>query len=127
MSAQFRKTVMFRVLAIGIALVQVFDIIIHVATNQLEAVRVTSNVIILLWLLLMTSGKLNTKFLQTAIAAIGAYLLLNVIFLAVEGVTNVEQGGGLRVVLFLLVFLTVTLSFLLVYLRQSSFTLLRRR
>jgi hypothetical protein len=127
MSAQFRKTVMFRVLAIGIALVQIFDIIIHVATNQLEAVRVTSNVIILLWLLLMTSGKLNTKFLQTAIAAIGAYLLLNVIFLAVEGVTNVEQGGGLRVVLFLLVFLTVTLSFLLVYLRQSSFTLLRRR
>ena len=35
---------------IGIALIQLFDIFIHAATNQLEIIRVISNLVILLWL-----------------------------------------------------------------------------
>jgi hypothetical protein len=37
-----------RILEIGIALIQLFDILIHAATDQLEVLRVSSNVIMLL-------------------------------------------------------------------------------
>ena len=118
MSKQIHKPAGLRVLQITVAIIQVFDIIIHAATDQLEILRVTSNVIILLWLAIVTMGKFNLKFLQIAASSIGAYLVLNVIFLAMEGVTNIEQGGGLRTTLFLLVFLTITLSTLLTYLQN---------
>ncbi len=118
MSKQIHTPASLRVLQIAVAIIQVFDIIIHAATDQLEILRVTSNVIILLWLTIVTMGKFNLKFLQIAATSIGAYLVLNVIFLAMEGVTNIEQGGGLRTTLFLLVFLTITLSTLLTYLQD---------
>ena len=118
MSKQIHTPASLRVLQIAVAIIQVFDIIIHAATDQLEILRVTSNVIILLWLAIVTMGKFNLKFLQIAATSIGAYLVLNVIFLAMEGVINIEQGGGLRTTLFLLVFLTITLSTLLTYLQD---------
>ena len=118
MSKQIHTPASLRVLQIAVAIIQVFDIIIHAATDQLEILRVTSNVIILLWLAIVTTGKFNLKFLQIAATSIGAYLFLNVIFLAMAGMTNVEQGGGLRTTLFLLVFLTITLSTLLTYLQD---------
>ena len=102
-------------LVIGIALIQLFDILIHAATNQLEIIRVTSNVIILLWLAVVASGRVNARFLLTAIGAIGLYFILNVSFLAREGLTNVQQGGEPRIMLFLLMFLTLSLSTLLAY------------
>jgi hypothetical protein len=109
-----------RVLGIGIAIIQLLDILIHAATNQLEILRVSSNIIILVWLAVITMGKIKANSLPMAVCAIGVYLILNVIFLAIEGVTNVEQGGGLRVALFVLVFLTVTLSSLFTYLQRKG-------
>ena len=118
MSKQIHTPASLRVLQIAVAIIQVFDIIIHAATDQLEILRVTSNVIILLWLAIVTMGKFNLKFPQIAATSIGAYLVLNAIFLAMAGMTNAEQGGGLRITLFLLVFLTITLSTLLTYLQN---------
>lgn len=115
MSKSNNTTTMLKILGIGIAVVQVLDIIIHAATNQLEILRVSSNIIVLLWLAMVASGRLNMQFLVTAFSTIGLYLLLNLIFLAHEGIINVEQGGGLRVALFLLVLLTSILSGLLTY------------
>ena len=119
MSKHIHTPVILRVLQIGVAIIQLLDIIIHAATNQLEILRVSSNVIVLLWLAIVAIGKLNAKFLQIAASSIGAYLVLNIIFLAINGATNAEQGGGLRVTLFLLVFLTITLSTLLAYLQDK--------
>lgn len=48
-----------------------------------------------------------------SITSTGLYLILNLIFLVREGVTT-EPGGGLRVMLFLLVFLTIALSTLVI-------------
>jgi hypothetical protein len=95
---------------IGIALIQLSDIFIHAATNQLEIIRVISNLVILLWLAVIMLNWYKTKFLQISIGSIGLYLILNLIFLAQEGLTNPAQGGNLRITLFLLVFLTATLS-----------------
>lgn len=122
MSKHIHAPAILRVLQITVALIQIFDIVIHAATDQLELLRVSSNVVILLWLAIVTMEKFNEKFLQMAASSIGAYLILNVIFLAVEGVTNAEQGGGLRTMLFLLVFLTITLSTLLTYLQYRYLT-----
>jgi len=99
-----------KALASGITAIQIFDILIHAATNQLEPLRVTSNLIILAWLAGWAFGKIENKLRPTSIGAIVLYLLLNVIFLAREGFSNPEQGGEPRVMLFALVFLTTVLS-----------------
>jgi hypothetical protein len=119
MSKSTQATAVLRGLKIGIAVIQLLDIIIHAATNQIEILRVSSNIIILLWLAVVASGKVNTKFLAVAISSIGLYLVLNLVFLAREGITNVEHGGELRVALFLLMLLTITLSALLIYTQEA--------
>ena len=118
MTKHNNSTTLLRVFGIAIALLQVFDIAIHAATDQLEFLRVSSNVIILLWLAVLASGKGNVKAGLAATSAVGAYLILNLIFLAREGFTSPEQGGRLRVMLLLLVFLTVASSSALAYLQS---------
>ena len=110
-----------KTLGIGIAVIQLTDIIIHAASNQLEIIRVSSNLIILLWLMVFMLNWYKTKFPQISISSIGLYVILNFIFLAREGLTNPEQGGSLRITLFLLMFLTVTLSALMSYLHNKLF------
>ena len=39
-----------KTLGIGIALIQFFDVMLHAAIDQLEFLRVTSNLVILSWL-----------------------------------------------------------------------------
>ncbi|GAB4568986.1 MAG: hypothetical protein Fur0017_13080 [Anaerolineales bacterium] len=85
-----------KALAISITVIQIFDIFIHAATNQLEPLRVTSNLVLLAWLVIWMFGKSKDIFRTTSIGAISVYLLLNIIFLAREGFTNPEQGGEPR-------------------------------
>ncbi len=118
MSKSNNTSPILKITGIGIAVIQVLDILLHAATNQLEILRVSSNIIILLWSAIVASGRMNTKFLVPAISAIGLYLILNIIFLAQEGVTNVEQGGEIRGTLFLLMFLTILLSAWLTYMTK---------
>lgn len=55
MSKQNNTNTLLKVLGIGIALVQIFDVIIHAASDQLEPLQVSSNVIILVWLAIVIS------------------------------------------------------------------------
>ncbi len=90
-------------------LVQIFDIVIHAATDQLEPLRVTSNLIIIAWLATIAFRRSKGKNVTAALISIGGYLGLNIIFLALEGLTN-PNTGELRITLFILVFLTAALS-----------------
>ena len=96
--------------SVAIALVQLFDLAIHAATDQLEPLRVASNLVILLWLAVVTSGKISASMRQTGIVSLGGYLLLNALFLAQAGFTNPAQGGAVRWMLILLVALTLALT-----------------
>ncbi|NUM44824.1 MAG: hypothetical protein HUU38_08950 [Anaerolineales bacterium] len=96
-----------------LALLQIVDLLLHAATGQLEPLRVTSNLIILLWLVLGAFGKLKTR--RAALLATGSYLALNLLFLALNGVTNPAQGGELRITLFVLVALSTVLAGFLAY------------
>ena len=107
------------ILVILLAIVQIFDIIVHAATNQLEPLRVSSNIIILAWVTVLLTSTIKVKLMPLAVAAIAAYLLLNGIFLMLEGVTNPTQGGALRTMLFLLVFVTLLLSICLSFLLKA--------
>jgi hypothetical protein len=97
-------------LGIGIILIQLFDIIIHVATDQAEPIRIASNIIVIGWLVGVLAGWLQGQWRPISFGVIGTYLLLNLIFLAQNGLTNPEQGGALRTMLFLLVGATVGLG-----------------
>ncbi len=94
----------------AIILVQLFDAVIHIATDQLEPIRITANVIIIVWIIAALTGWIKERFRNASLAAIGVYVLLNLVFLAQNGLTNPEQGNAPRTVFFLLVILTVALS-----------------
>lgn len=104
---------------IMLLLVQLFDIGVHAATDQLEPLRVASNLIIIAWLAVMASGRSSRRTVPTAFVSIGAYLGLNMIFLALEGLTN-PNTGELRGMLFLLVILTTALSTALYFQMKNS-------
>ena len=94
----------------ALALVQVFDIVLHVATNQAEPLRIIANLAVLQWLAGAGLGRLRPNFHSTGVAAVVVYLVLNGAFLAQAGLTNPAQGGAPRVALFVLVALTLGLS-----------------
>ena len=102
-------------LGVVIILIQLFDVIIHVATGQPELIRIISNMIIVVWVVVVLAGWLKDRFQSISFATIGTYFVLNLIFLAQNGLTNPEQGDAPRTTLFVLVFLTVTLSTLLTF------------
>jgi hypothetical protein len=110
MSKDVNAPTILKIPAIGIALIQFIDIIIHAATNQLEFLRVSSNIVILIWLAILFLSQINAKPIWISMSGMGLYLLLNLVFLAREGLTNPAQGGAPRVTLFALVILTTILS-----------------
>ena len=95
---------------VALILIQLFDIIIHIATNQVEPIRITSNVVIIVWVVALWMGWLTAQIRNSVFVAAGIYLLLNLIFLAQNGLTNSEQGDAPRTVLFLLLIVTMVLS-----------------
>lgn len=99
--------------SIGIIIVQLFDIVIHAATDQLEPLRVVSNLIIMVWIVIVLKGKFIERIFPLALGSIGFYLVFNLIFLIREGMTNPNTGEA-RTMLFLLVLLTTVLSIVLI-------------
>jgi hypothetical protein len=102
-----------------ILLIQVFDVILHAATDQLEFLRVTSNIIILIWLTVLFLVNVRIKPIAS-FGTTGLYLFLNLLFLAQAGFTNPEQDDAPRTMLFILVALTVLLSMILTIKHQRS-------
>lgn len=114
------NTTASKIIGGSIAFVQVFDIFIHAATDQLEFMRVTSNIIVLIWLALFFLTRLGRGTKSVSFGVIGFYLLLNLIFLFQEGFTNPEQGDTPRIMLFVLVTLTSILSLILASKSQDT-------
>ena len=103
-----------RNLAIAIIGLQLFDIVIHVATDQIEWMRIASNIIIMAWVSALLWGRLSTHVHLVSYGALIAYTLLNALFVARYGVTNPAQDDAPRIVLFILVLFTLGLSMWLI-------------
>ena len=86
-----------------IILIQVADIIVHVLANQVEPLRITANVIIIIWLLL--PSKNLTKSLS--LGSVGLFAILNIYFLSQCGITN---DGSPRIFFWGAVISTLALS-----------------
>ena len=67
-----------------IILIQVADLIVHVLANQVEPLRITANIIIIIWLLL--PSKNLTK--SISLGSISLFAILNIYFLSQFGITN---------------------------------------
>jgi hypothetical protein len=57
-------------------------------------------VLIIVWIITALTGWIKERFRNSSLIAIGVYLILNLFFLAQNGLTNPEQGGALRITLF---------------------------
>ena len=67
-----------------IILIQVADTTVHVLANQIEPLRITANIIIIIWLLL--PSKNLTK--SISLGSISLFAILNIYFLSQFGITN---------------------------------------
>lgn len=76
----------FKNLAIGIIVLQFVDVILHIALGLPEQLRIAASVIIVGWIGVTLAGKLTEKFQPTALAALGAYALLNLVFLFTQNI-----------------------------------------
>lgn len=98
-------------ISILIISVQILDIIVHFLTNQLEMIRVQSNIVIMMWtIFLFIQTRAFSKSMITTIS-ISIYLILNLLFIFQYGLVN-SLSGNLRIALILFVLLTVSLAFI---------------
>jgi len=90
-----------------ITFIQIVDATIHILTNQAEPIRIISNFLIVVWLYVLLSK--NNKKMNVGI--LSSFIILNLIFLFMNGFTN---DGSSRVFLYVAVSLTSILSFNLI-------------
>ena len=101
----------------GVLFIQAVDVFIHVASGQVETLRISASVMLVIgaWMILASPGGAK----GVGIANGFAFLLLNGVFLAVSGVSNPETGS-LRIPLFVLVTFSIMAFAYHVRLAQSS-------
>lgn len=84
----------------GVLFIQTVDVFIHVASGQVETLRISASVMLVIgaWMILASPGGAK----GVGIANGFAFVLLNGVFLSVSGLSNPETGS-LRMPLFVLV------------------------
>jgi len=98
-------------ISILIISIQILDIIVHFLTNQLETIRVQSNIVIMMWtIFLFIQTRALSKSIITTIS-ISIYLILNLLFIFQNGIVN-SQSGDFRIALIMFVLLTISLAFI---------------
>ena len=101
----------------GVLFIQAVDVFIHVASGQVETLRISGNVMLVIgaWMILASPGGAKGVGIANGIA----FVLLNGVFLSVSGVSNPETGS-LRMPLFVLVGASLMAFAYHVRLAQSS-------
>ncbi len=78
---------MTKTLIAGLFLVNIFDTVLHIAINQPEPLRITSNLIMIAAsLLILLKIKLDKRYV--VLSALVLYLALNLIFIMNNGIGN---------------------------------------
>lgn len=74
-----------RALVIALLAVNIFDVVIHVAIDQVEPLRVTSNVVVIVTSILMLAlPRARSPWLAGVVGLV--YLALNLTFIALDGI-----------------------------------------
>ncbi len=87
--------------------VQIIDVAVHIATDQVETLRIISNSMIVLW-----AGWLIHKTIKLVdYGLVGSYILLTLFFIMLNGITN---DSGPRIFFLGSVTITLAISALLI-------------
>ena len=84
-------------IAIAIIGIQLFDIVIHVETDQAEWLRTALNGIIVTWIITLMRGRLPAHVRLTSYSEVIVYILLNMLFIAIydpNGWSTRRTGPG---------------------------------
>ncbi len=106
-------------LVLSIVVIQLIDIAIHVATGQVELIRILSNLTVGGWAL--WSLRAGARIRAAGPEALVVYVGLTLAFLTMSGLTNPDKGGAPRLPLFVLVGLTTVLVLRAVSRRRGGF------
>jgi hypothetical protein len=105
--------------SIAMISIQILDIIVHIATNQIEPLRIASNIIIIIAAVLWIIAVVHVVKFWAGFASGLVYLVLNGIFLAEFGLIN-PSSGSIRVPLFLFVLSTIIVNSLILVFSRSK-------
>jgi len=103
----------FFALCVALIILQILDIAVHVATDQVEVVRIISSVAIILWAVAILGQTLasvqipSRALMALCVVVLLINLVLNIVFLVQEGPMN---EGRPRIPLFLFVLITLGLG-----------------
>ncbi|MCA9917434.1 MAG: hypothetical protein KC423_06025 [Anaerolineales bacterium] len=78
-------------LGIAIVIIQLLDIIIHVALGRPEPLRIVSNIVILSWMFIVQMGWLEGWKRPFSFIVIGIYALLNLIFIVLPNILTTPE------------------------------------
>lgn len=92
--------------------IQLFDILIHIAVDRIEPLRIASNIVIILWVILLLKFSVESKR-WISYVVVDSYGLLNVWFIISDRVFTYFTGQELGV-MFALIVSTLTLSLIMI-------------
>lgn len=92
-----------------IAGIQIFDIVIHVAVNRAEPLRIASNIVTILWIISQFFDIQKAQEKMVSYATIIVYLALNIWFIIADNVFSYFTGQELGF-MFTLIISTFVLS-----------------
>ena len=101
----------------GVLFIQAVDVFIHVASGQIETLRISASVMLVIGAWMILASPRGAR--GVGIANGFAFVLLNGVFLSVSGLSNPETGS-LRMPLFVLVTTSLVMFAYHVRLAQSS-------
>lgn len=98
--------------------IQLFDILIHVAVNRIEPLRIVSNIVIILWVILLIRFSVESKR-WISYVVISLYGILNLWFIISDRVFTYFTGQELGV-MFALIVSTLMLSLIMIGKEKQS-------
>ena len=107
------------VLLVALAGVQLIDVVFHIATGQVEVLRLIASAVIVMAAVIARAVPVGSAGITVIVVGAAIYLVLNVVFLVDAGLVNPVTGAP-RIPLFVFIALTLIAAAALVVVRRRA-------
>ena len=107
------------VLLVALAGVQLIDVVVHLATSQVEVLRIIASAVIVMAAVVARAVPVGSAGITVIVVGAAIYLVLNVVFLVDAGLVNSVTGAP-RILLFVFIALTLIAATALMVVRRRA-------